>query len=1017
MGGCDTRRARLWRWGTRLGVAACLLGLAGALGLVLGLPWIAEQVLARELARRGAGNVTLAVRALSLHEAVLGPVVIAEGDGLLWVESVVVRYDLRRLREGAVDEIRLTGARLALARCGNDWVPIGLETLERLAAGPGTAATTGPARFQAMVVLRDSRAELRLPGDEAPLVVPLEGTARLALPGESRLQGTVTLQGDRVGVRATLDLATGDGRVSLECGRLDAAAWVRMAPRAGLQLPDSAGELAGWASFRAEVPLRGWTLDGLTGEGTATDLVLCREPVTLRLRQGLAYLVAGAGLKGLRVEFSGETDGIRWSGLEVEPVSGNGVWDGETVVAAFEDVVWRAGNGAQGRVSGHVTASGLGVLESAALELWATVTDLRAGPHGPLAGTLRLRGSLEDLRLDACLEADQPETACGLSALVLDAQVRRGQATEAEVAATAVVSPSLLAQASGSGVRVVAGPLPVSLAAAVRSTDAGLWEGSGTVSVPPRRIEVLTTAFQAAADAGLECRLSARGPAAAGGLAGWECSGSVSAAARAMALEAGTARASGDAAVEARLALDATGLTASGQLDAAHLDALANGIRLAAGQVALHLDSLRCPGLALGGERGWPAWPEVAQGLEVDARAGLRIGAVSLPEYGLECAGVEMDLPFAWDPRNGLHERPGMPPGAGGLRTGRTALREVVADGFTGSIGLAGQAVRIRGHVDGAAPDVTVDIDQTIAWADGLSVALHYVVPPFPVDGQAPWCRAVLADLGGLTASGTVSAEGDVLLQGGCLRLPCRVHLADGVLDWPGKKLRVEGLQTDLELADLLQARTAPFQEVAFTTARMGDLRVDGGRIVLQLDGPHSLGLQRCELNWCGGQIHTEATQFDPGRPDIDLVLYAENVQLVEVLNLIKGTSGHGKGVLSGKLPISYRNGRLSYSRGYLHSIPGEEGWLNLSVGGVLTSAVGPDHPAYSELRRAEKALEDFRVDLFRLDFTGKQAGEPGATILLVGEGAQEKVPVKLNLNVNGAIEDALNVGLRLGGM
>ena len=311
---------------------------------------------------------------------------------------------------------------------------------------------------------------------------------------------------------------------------------------------------------------------------------------------------------------------------------------------------------------------------------------------------------------------------------------------------------------------------------------------------------------------------------------------------------------------------------------------------------------------------------------------------------------------------------------------------------------------------------MTISLTQTIDWSKGQALALHYVMPPLRLQGDEEWYPQLPA-MDGLRLTGTLTAEGDLSLDRQGVRTPCRLGLTEGELTWPQQKLTVSGLELDLRLEDMLQARTAPFQALRFAKAVIQDITVDGGQIVFAAAGPESFSLLRCELNWCGGQVHTQAVQLNPRNLDLDLVLFAENVAFIRALNLVKGFKAKGNGVLNGKLPISYHKGRLTYANGYLYSVPGQPGSLQLESTGWLTSAVPADNPAYAELQQAEKALEDFRLDVFRLEFTGKQAGTPGAKIRLAGEGVNGKAPVTLNLNVNGPIEEVLNVGLRLGGM
>ena len=113
---------RLRRGLRRVAIVLCVL-LVACLCLALCLPWLVERALARGLARRGLGNITIGVRAISWNQATLGPVALCGTDGVVQAAAIVLRYQPSRLRHYQVDAVEVVGLRLRLVHRGTAWVP------------------------------------------------------------------------------------------------------------------------------------------------------------------------------------------------------------------------------------------------------------------------------------------------------------------------------------------------------------------------------------------------------------------------------------------------------------------------------------------------------------------------------------------------------------------------------------------------------------------------------------------------------------------------------------------------------------------------------------------------------------------------------------------------------------------------------------------------------------------------------------------------------------------------------
>ena len=138
------------------------------------------------------------------------------------------------------------------------------------------------------------------------------------------------------------------------------------------------------------------------------------------------------------------------------------------------------------------------------------------------------------------------------------------------------------------------------------------------------------------------------------------------------------------------------------------------------------------------------------------------------------------------------------------------------------------------------------------------------------------------------------------------------------------------------------------------------------------------------------------------------------------VLSLFKGFDGRATGTVYGKLPLMYRNGRFRYGHGFLYTAPGVAGELQVEDAGLLTRSLERAARNRKQVQTVKAALKDFRYDVFRLDFKPPSAESgPVWQLRLVGAPADkpDEGPIHLTVNVRGALQQVLNLGLDLGGM
>jgi|GEM_PF-3028592 len=191
--------------------------------------------------------------------------------------------------------------------------------------------------------------------------------------------------------------------------------------------------------------------------------------------------------------------------------------------------------------------------------------------------------------------------------------------------------------------------------------------------------------------------------------------------------------------------------------------------------------------------------------------------------------------------------------------------------------------------------------------------------------------------------------------------LHCRLDA--GSFQMPEKKVAITGIDVDLTLPDLPLFKSSPDQKVAFKGAVFGDIRMADGKIDLQLESGPTLFIEKSSFNWCRGTVYTEGLRIAPGQSSYDLTLYADRLNLADVLGQLGAVAAEGEGTVSGRIPILYTGGEIAIDNGFLFSAPGEGGIIHLSRADMLTAGLPEASAQYRQIDLAREALKNYQYD------------------------------------------------------
>jgi hypothetical protein len=388
----------------------------------------------------------------------------------------------------------------------------------------------------------------------------------------------------------------------------------------------------------------------------------------------------------------------------------------------------------------------------------------------------------------------------------------------------------------------------------------------------------------------------------------------------------------------------------------------------------------RLGAIRLSGEGSWASGgaPWMSGEVVVDK------GSFALPAMDLRASGFGLRLPLAWPP-----------PGKG--KPGSFALSAVTWQ----KRGLG----RVTGQLRQAAEGLTFTARNDSRLVPGLKVKAQGAAGLRPGE-STPFARVewsaerpvdappiVVSDFMSkppefpITFQGALSARGEALYEGG-LQGSLSAGVAAGRLDVDDQGGAIEGIETTLRIPDLKTMRSAPGQVLAFEAASLGGVRADNGRLAYQVEPGAVVFLENGRFQWCGGTVIIPATRFTPGKNVYDVTAFCDRLKLDQLLEQLGLAQVEGGGAISGLIPVTLEDGRLSFNNAFLYSSPGEGGVIRVQGSEVLTAGVPQGTPQYNQMELARYALKDYDYQwakitmnsvaddlLVQLQFDGKPAG------------------------------------------
>lgn len=323
----------------------------------------------------------------------------------------------------------------------------------------------------------------------------------------------------------------------------------------------------------------------------------------------------------------------------------------------------------------------------------------------------------------------------------------------------------------------------------------------------------------------------------------------------------------------------------------------------------------------------------------------------------LHTGPISLDLPLAWPtPKKGA-------PGSlavAGLRFGTHRIGSLSARLWQQGLG-AGLKGTLRSKL---LPGLSIDLKgQYAAETETGTLNFKSLYTLRKGTDLSQW----VPDLAGYTVSGDMDLDGGLHFGPDGLQSNAALYLTDGTLHHAESNLSVTGILLIFESPDLTELRSAPAQLFSFNELRAGTITVTNGRASFQLERGGVILAESGSFDWAGGHVSTQAFRVVPGKNEYDVVLFCNELKLSEILGQLGLAEAHGRAAMSGELPVTWKNGKISFNGGFLHSTPGEGGVIQVDAMETLLDAIPKGTPQRGQLELAQEAVKDFEYKWVRL--------------------------------------------------
>lgn len=228
--------------------------------------------------------------------------------------------------------------------------------------------------------------------------------------------------------------------------------------------------------------------------------------------------------------------------------------------------------------------------------------------------------------------------------------------------------------------------------------------------------------------------------------------------------------------------------------------------------------------------------------------------------------------------------------------------------------------------------------------------------------------------LSGMDFNADITADGDIIFAGDQLTHTIKIDLDNGNFSILEKKIDISGINTSLSFNGFSDIKALPAQMLSIDKINIKDLRLSDAQVRYTIEStPKSAVLiENASFNWCDGKVISESMRFSSGQDTYQVSLFCDRLKLSSILQEVGAFNAEGEGTLNGRIPVSIKNGDISFDNGFLYSTPGKGGTIKVYGTDKLTAGIPEGTPQFNQLDLAKEALKSYKYDWARLGFDTK---------------------------------------------
>lgn len=352
--------------------------------------------------------------------------------------------------------------------------------------------------------------------------------------------------------------------------------------------------------------------------------------------------------------------------------------------------------------------------------------------------------------------------------------------------------------------------------------------------------------------------------------------------------------------------------------------------------------------------------PARGNGITLSGSLAIADGALSLAQKDFSLSGMQLEIPFAWpwveNNNKGFFAVDSISFEMVEVGTLQTELKQlengITFQGKLTSDLVPDDVVSLEGYLN--LPESTKPL------ADIRFSAKENTVSVDDFSSLVPALNAV-------SGGGLLNMDGQLALYRDRTDGFLNVGINDGHFELPKLETSIDGVDVQLDFPSFPALRTKPRQTLTIDKVTSKKITLAKIRSYFQIESPDTIFIEEIGACWSGGRVFTSSFRFQKDKPEFEVALLCDRLELSDVITQLGLARATGQGKVSGRIPVLYDEGDFYVDDGFLFSTPGETGTLKITKSEYLNTAVPENVPHFSPIHFAGAALQDFKYDWAKL--------------------------------------------------